>query len=309
MRFNGLSGTIHKKLANYEKQKEFKNYFEEFLFKAHNMHLMLTQMNKISELIEEQATQLKNASIEAQKTDPTCPELIFPQNALLEFNTALSNEFLRNVSPFLNTLFVLQDRILVIIGKYLNISDNIPLNLPGFFIFQTKMVKPRPILTQYGNNIKNEVKQYWTDHAREIRKYRNLDQHEINLLQFYGIDKDGKFHLYLPDDPKTVKGYADITYTKRIDALALFNSAFTTFHDFVEKLIQHLNISPQKFKQGIGPMAQPVAVFETGECMSLFQDGESVVCVYCGEKETAESANLRFNQLPLENSQLTITLR
>ena len=148
LKFNGLSSAY---LANKKKADDldfhFSRFCEEFLFKADLMYSNLDKMIQINKLITQQAVELRKTSLFKREKNPGCPELIFPERYLLQFNTTFVNEFLGNVPPFLNTLFVLQDRILLIVGIFLGISDEIPNKLSLFY--NSKVGRWNPLLKKY----------------------------------------------------------------------------------------------------------------------------------------------------------------
>ncbi len=309
LRFNNITNFYQEKSSSKYTRVDIsliQKCYEEFLFKADRMHEYLERMNRIDEVIVQQVVELQERSLIEKKSNPSCPKLIFPKSGILEYNSNIVNEYLGYVSPFLNALFVLQDRILRIIGIYLKINEKIPNKLPGFYDFKKKRWKP--ILKKYGANIENEVKRYFNKHAKRIRKYRNLDQHDINLLEFYGIDHQGDFHLYLPDDPK-VKDYSKISFRTKIDSLLLFNEEFRAFHIFVEKMMRHLGISEKLHQYGVGTSNQTVENFNEGECMASFQVQNEMLCLYCGEKNEKNAAKITTNKLPLKNNELLIRIK
>lgn len=148
--------------------------------------------------------------------------------------------------PFLNIMFILQDRIMLILGHYLGIKEKLPEKLPTYYYGYKE--KSNLILTKFPETIQQLVIRYWKEYGDRIRSYRNLDQHHYNLSfhTFFRIKPKEEFVVYLPD--KYTNKFDRLSYDKKVITLNFFESEFKAFHDLVENLVISIGISPIEFQ-------------------------------------------------------------
>jgi hypothetical protein len=298
--FNGLQSEYTKKFPpNLNGFNEFDLLFEEFLFKADCFYSSLDRMNDLTHLIYQQFFDLQQIKFKGITGEEK--QLTIPKKKLLRYNTILTNEFLKNLPPFLNLFFILQDRILRIVGLYLGL-DNLPNKYPLF-------VKNANIIKRFGNYIEKASLRYWRDHAQTLRKYRNLDQHDYNLLFNYGINSEAEFQLILPDNPEE-KMISRISFKENLNALDYFNQEFDAFHTYVEDIIKSMKISPILHSYGSFNENLDISPdYEDGDCMALFQVGKEAICLYQGKlNPETKGSSISTNKLPIKKSKLRIDI-
>ncbi len=279
-----------------KKNNEIQLFLNEFLFKSYQMFRYLEKMEKLDELITQQAFELKEEAKRSCKTNPKCPELVFPTNNLLVFDTLTTSEYISCISPFLRLLIVLQNRILWIIGMILDIKDK-----HDTFSWYFKNDRLDAKLKQFPIAIQNICVKYWKKHAKMIRNYRDIDEHRYNILNNYGLDHHLDFHVILPDSAE--KG-VEITYKKNLKALPLFTQEFTSFHEFIDELLKSMKIAEKQFNIGKSFTNEPIypSNYEDGTCVSMFQTGNEVICLYNkgGGEITMNKHKFPYNELRYE---------
>ncbi len=263
LRFNGLMLEIIEKSAGtktsknkHQNYKLFQLYHDEFLFRSYQAYSILKRMRSLKEnVLKPQFEGLK-------------PHLNITDETKILFSSFVTREYIYFVMPFLNTLFILQDRIMLLLKQHLNIQFTRPVQKPDETdqLFKWRLMSFRDsiqkfsgcannnfkILNKFPNAIQKLVKDYWNAHAENIRQYRNLDQHQYQMYyhSFYRLKPKEEYVLYLPDEiTKNIKLH-EITYNKKIVALDLFESEFRAFHDFVESMLKQIKVQPSEIQPG-----------------------------------------------------------
>ncbi|HME56661.1 MAG TPA: hypothetical protein VKM55_30955 [Candidatus Lokiarchaeia archaeon] len=307
LRFNGLVDLYFERISkektglDLENQiKEFLSYHEEFLFKASQVSNCVSKMKQILDLIKKQFQEVIETSRIEHDKNPECPVIQIPKNAMMLFGTTFTNEFLTSISPFLKDLITLQNRFLFILGIFMNI-----INLPDVFSkFFDEKDRPTPSLNRFKDKVKYLSRTYWIKHAKKLRRYRNIDEHRFNLLFNSGIDEDGSFHLYLPDDPD-VDNITDCTFNEKIDAFPFFTDELNAFTKYVDDVLEFLKIPEKKFAPGLWMInLKELADFEIGSCISMVQFGGKLICLYRQDEE----GHVTLNEIPLNIREMTIKI-
>ncbi|GAJ00594.1 unnamed protein product, partial [marine sediment metagenome] len=207
LKFNGLRYSFFKKIEDksikkedYKRFKEISRLASEIIFFAKNAYRILEQMKTLNEASILQFKELK--SMLCLK----CKRFVF--------QSSIVDEYLSLLMPFLNTMFILQDRIMPIIAKVSNISleprnkeegetekhynnykNKFKKSLNSFYSFKNKF------LSRFSPKIQGIVKQYWKSNGELIRKYRNVEQHIFNLVihSYFQINPEEKLLIVLPD--------------------------------------------------------------------------------------------------------------
>jgi hypothetical protein len=253
LRISGLKETFDRKflgrkvdLKIQNQFVEFESHIDEFMFKASIDCSHLSKMEQLKEIIKKQASQLVETSKEENERNPQCPIIQLSSDGILGLNTAFTNEFIANVSPFLRNLIVLQNRFVFILGIYLGIRG-----VPDVFseLFYDKKDEtqvpshkednPKPILNQFQDRVKYLTREYWVKYAKKLRKYRNIDEHRFNLSEYDGIDENGNYHLYLPDDPD-IRTITKGTFHSKIDALDYSKQEFEAFVKYTNNVLDNI---------------------------------------------------------------------
>ncbi len=269
LRFNGLVDEYMNKIVGKDKSQfigfeKFHYFHNEFVYKAYYAYSILQRMR----LMKEKAFK---PQFEALK-----PNLELTHETEILYSSFLTREYMYFIMPFLNTMFILQDRIMLILGHYLGIKEELPGKLPTYYYGYKD--KNNPILTKFPETIQKMVINYWKDHGERIRSYRNLDQHHYNLSfhTFFRIKPKEEFVVYLPD--KYTNEFDRLSYDKKVIALDYFESEFEAFHDLVENLVNCIGIYPKEFQpsHSLVPL-EDLSTYENGELISIWIIGNEVI--------------------------------
>lgn len=314
LRFNGLmfeiierskgTKTTKEKQQNYEL---FQLYNDEFLFRSYYAYSILKRMR----LLKEKALKTQFEGLK--------PQLNITDEREILYSSFMTREYIYFVMPFLNTLFILQDRIMLSIKQYLNIKFTKPVQKPNETneYFTRKLRKFRDsiqkfpgyannnfkILNKFPKTIQKLVKDYWNNHAKDIRQYRNLDQHHFQLYyhSFYRLKPKEEFVLYLPDKITRDIKLHDITYNRKIVALELFESEFRAFHDFVESMLKQIKVQPVEIqpRQSFSPL-EGIAKYKNGNLLSTMVIGNEAITFRISNINdlNSEAKKISLNSIP-----------
>lgn len=273
LRFNGLmfefiekfkgTKTTKEKQQNYEL---FQLFQDEFLFRSYYAYTILKRMR----LLKEKALKTQFEGLK--------PQLNITDEREILYSSFMTREYIYFVMPFLNTLFILQDRIMILLGQFLNIKENYN-NFPKYYIEDYKKKKNK-VLPLFPKPIQTLLISYWEKHGDSIRQYRNLDQHQYQLYyhSFYRLKPKEEFVLYLPDKITREIKLQDITYNRKIVALELFESEFRAFHDFVESMLKQIKVQPVEIQPGqsFSPL-EGLAKYKNGNLLSTMVIGNEAL--------------------------------
>ncbi len=245
LKFNGLRNHFKAEMKSIEENNEDEKYFHlatEILFFAKNGYRILEQMVMLND-----ASILQFGFIKSS--------LCLKCNRFV-FQSSIVDEYLSLLMPFLNTMYILQDRIMPIIAKVSNtslkprdIQENeterkykkykkyFKKHLNSFHSFATD----DKLLSRFTPEIQGIVKEYWKINGELIRRYRNIEQHIFDLVthSYFQIHPEEKLIVILPDNPKAIP--QNYRYSNR-DAYNFFKRAFREFNFFVEKMAKVLEL-------------------------------------------------------------------
>jgi len=297
LKFNGLQLIFINKLNDSDrneeilnKQKLFSHYYNEFLHHSYSAYCIIEQMNQLEIAIMKQYIELK-------------PNIEFKNETQVGYESFVVNEYLNRIMPFLNTLFILQDRIMLIIAMYLDITFEKPKKKENeterkykrrikkfkddLQSFASYSGNKHGILKEFPNDIQNLVKKYWNKNGQKIRNYRNLEQHQFNLLEeaYLQLKTYERFILRLPDNPNE-RDFEKLTYKKNIITSDYFKTEFHIFHRFVENLMYIMNIRTETHKNGasFSPKSNSLENFNEGDLMKIWVIKKEALLFRVGEK-------------------------
>lgn len=148
LHFNGLVDEYMNRIVG--KQKSYFIDFEKFhylhngfVYKAYYAYLILQRMR----LMKEKAFKPQFKAIK--------PNLELKYETEILYSSFLTREYMYFIMPFLNTMFILQDRIMLILGQYLGIKEKLPKKRPTYYYGYKK--KSNLILTKFPELIKKLV--------------------------------------------------------------------------------------------------------------------------------------------------------
>ena len=251
LKFNGLRKNILpigkqvKDEKSLTKVQNIYNLATEFLLRAFFAYELLGRMEIYNKLIVAEFHKLKD-------------KLLLNTNRLV-FETPSVREYICLFMPFMNTLFILQDRIMPIISYIAKVTFDTPETNKGRRLLERDLksfpkyfYKKDELLSKFPENIQKIFLTYWKENAELIRSYRNFNQHTYDLLtnSFYQIKPDEKFMVILPDNPYDNAEY--FRYSKNIDAFEFLRNSFRNFHFFVESMVRELGYPPEYHQNEVG---------------------------------------------------------
>ncbi len=274
----------------------FNHYYSEFRYHLYCAYYFLGQLDLLENTIIQQYNELK-AFIE------------FQNEARIAYDSFIVHEYLLRIMPFLNTLYILQDRLMVVIGLFLDIEFQDPVRKPSdpdkkhkknVKIFRSKLQSFAAyasnnygILKVFPKEVQDLVITYWNQNGQEIRHYRNLNQHQFNLLEEAYIVREPveRFILYLPDNPNE-RDFEKLTYDKKRIAIDYFKSEIHVFHDFIEGILKVLGVTPEKheFTTSTSPNASKIKNYNEGDLMKIWVIKNKAILFSVGEKTPVEEA-------------------
>lgn len=142
------------------------------------------------------------------------------------------------VPPLLNTMRLMQDMVLPIFARRLNPQPHIP----GSLNDATKKLDSYSLPPE----IRDLTRTYWDTSGRTVKKYRDLDQHYITVVNhmLFEVSPVPRLRLLLPDNPE-VKSADAFTFAEERDAFEYLPMAFQALHDWVEALAQAIGAAPR----------------------------------------------------------------
>lgn len=311
LRFNGLQkafiekykGTIIKcKVA--AKGHLFNHYFNEYKYHLYSAYYFLEQLTQLEKAIMDQYNELKTF-------------IEFQNETKIEYDSFIVHEYLLRIMPFLNTMFILQDRLMVTIAIFLDIEFKDPIKksnetnkeykkkvdifrdkLQSFASYATNYFS---ILKEFPNEVGDLVVKYWKQNGQELRKYRNLEQHQFNLLEEAYIIREptDRFILYLPDNP-TEKNFEELTYGNKRVTIDFFKFEIQMFHDFVEGVMKIIGIKPEthEFGSSFSPKSNLIIDYKEGDLMKIWVIKNEAILFSVGEKTPdGEAAKISIRKI------------
>jgi len=151
------------------------------------------------------------------------------------FNSRSMVEIQNEISPLLSTLRMMQDSLINLISKSLKIS------LPSSINDTVKKIDKYKLPEE----IKELLRNYWSNDGSAIREYRVIDQHffVISDHTFLQITPVKKVLLLFPDTPKD-KSLNRFTYNNEICGISLLRIGFDNLHYLIESIAEFLGNKP-----------------------------------------------------------------
>ena len=151
------------------------------------------------------------------------------------FNSRSMVEIQNEISPLLSTLRIMQDSLINLISKSLKIS------LPSSINDTVKKIDKYKLPEE----IKELLRNYWSNDGSAIREYRVIDQHFLGISDhtFLQITQVKKVLLLFPDTPKD-KSINRFTYNNEICGISLLRIGFDNLHDLIESIAEFLGNKP-----------------------------------------------------------------
>ena len=313
LRFNGLQKAFIEKSKEIKIKGEivakhdlFNHYFTEYKYHLYSAYYFLGQLEQLEKAIMNQFKELK-------------PFIDFHGEKKIEYDSFIVHEYLLRIMPFLNTMFILQDRLMKLVAIFLDIEfkDPIKKSNESEKDYKNRVKKYRNklhsfagyatnyygILSQFPKKVSELVIKYWKQNGQELRKYRNLEQHQFNLLEeaYIIIELPERFILYLPDNPNE-RDFEKLTYHNNIGAIDFFKSQIQAFHDFVEEMMDIIGIKPKnhEFGSNFSPKSNLISDYDEEHLLKIWVIKNEAILFSVGEK-TPDGAAAKLNIRKIEN--------
>ena len=294
----------------------FNHYYSEFRYHLYCAYYFLGQLELLENTIMQQYNELK-------------PFIEYQNEARIAYDSFIVHEYLLRIMPFLNILFILQDRLMLVIGLFLDIEFQDPIRksndtdkgynkkvksfrskVQSFAAFATNYCG---ILKAFPKEVQKLVDNYWNHNGQEIRQYRNLNQHQFNLLEEAYIVREPteRFILYLPDNPNE-RDFEKLTYDKKRVAIDYFKSEIQAFHNFIEGILKVLGVTLEKheFATSTSPNASKIKDYNEGDLMKIWVIKNEAILFSVGEKTPdGEAAPLVLRKIKNKITGLTWNLK
>jgi hypothetical protein len=198
-----------------ECRQDEKAALDEFLFRATSAILALEEMHFHERCCLQNFAQHK-------------PALTLKRTRLVLWSPQLFQLF-HHFSAFLSSMRFLQNMLLRLVGRRLQLRTSIPKSLRDAV----------PKIHSYGlpATVCDLVEDYWKQNGERLKDYRDLDQHHFTLCKhvFLQWSPTERVIVLLPDNP-SVTGNSKLTFNQEIDALRYFVDAFNVFHQCAERI-------------------------------------------------------------------------
>lgn len=313
LRFNGLQKAFIDELKGkkivgkvVERENLFYHYFNEFKYHLFSAYYFIEQLEQLEKAIMDHYNGLK-------------PLIEFQNEVKIDYDSFIVHEYLLRIMPFLNTMFILQDRLMILIALFLDINikesiQKINESDKDYKIRINNFKKKRYSFTSYATNYFNILRgfpdelgkliiEYWKLNGQELRKYRNLEQHQYNLLEeAYIVRKPiERFILYLPDNPNE-RDYKKINYENKRIAVDYFKTEINIFHNFVEKMMKVIGVEPEVYLFGssLSSKSNLISDYNEGDLLKIWILKNDAILFSVGEK-TPDSSAAKINIRKIEN--------
>jgi hypothetical protein len=146
------------------------------------------------------------------------------------------------IPTYLTLLVAMQNDILIILQKLLNISGEVPSSL-------NKAMKKDVVRYGFSSEIQQALKVYWESGGKYLRDVRDINEHHLALVDYsyFKYENDpGQVVIYLPDNPEA-KSPKRFTYLKEIDAYETIAQGFNNINSLMDSILMGIGIEPTPF--------------------------------------------------------------
>lgn len=153
-------------------------------------------------------------------------------------------EMLIELSPCFAALRLAQNDVLRAVERALPLKSSIPSSMHDAIKSIHKYGLPTEIV--------DRTMQYWEGSGKNLKHYRDIDQHYYSLADhaFMQTKPERKLVVLLPDDPAK-KGRKNATYTEEIDALEFLYRSFHEFHSYADDLARFMGYEPKPLEASV----------------------------------------------------------
>jgi hypothetical protein len=200
----------------------------EFLFRATSASLALGEMRFREQRCVQQFRQFKEHLTLKRK------RIVFASLDLFQ----LFHQF----TPFMSAIRVLQNMLLRMVGRRLQLGTSIPNSLNDAI--------PKIATYKLPEKVVEQIVGYWESGGSRLKSYRDVDLHHFALSKqsFLEWHPEERIIIVLPDNPE-IKAESKLTFTGDIDAIRYFGQVFDSFHRLVEDVCAELGFTPADMKE------------------------------------------------------------
>jgi len=149
---------------------------------------------------------------------------------VIVFASRSMGALLMEISPFLATLRILQNKTLALISAQESVS--LPSSMSDF----CKKVERYRI----NSDVRELILMYWESSGKHVKFYRDIDQHDFDKTElisryFIRIAPEPITYVEIPDYQKILKK-SEFTYENKINALEFFDEAGFQIHSLIEAI-------------------------------------------------------------------------
>lgn len=215
-------------LAETEQADKFP--IHQMLFHASCVYLAMNKLESLKRQCEAQFDEYKN------RLGETHDRIAFFSPQFLEM--------LIELSPCFAALRLAQNDVLRAVERALPLKSSIPSSMHD----AVKSIHTYGLPTE----IVDRTMQYWEGSGKNLKHYRDIDQHYYSLADhaFMQTKPERKLVVLLPDDPAK-KGRKNATYGEGIDALDFLYRSFHEFHSYADDLARFMGYEPKPLEASV----------------------------------------------------------
>jgi len=203
---------------------------QQMLFHASCVYLAMNKLESLKRQCEDQFDEYRN------RLGETHDRIAFFSPQFLEM--------LIELSPCFAALRLAQNDVLRAVERALPLKSSIPSSMHDAIKSIHKYGLPTEIV--------DRTMQYWEGSGKNLKHYRDIDQHYYSLADhaFMQTKPERKLVVLLPDDPAK-KGRKNATYTEEIDALDFLYRSFHEFHSYADDLARFMGYEPKPLEASV----------------------------------------------------------
>jgi hypothetical protein len=212
---------LFKYLSGLPRQKDQRDDIADYLFRATSSIIQLARLEQIHQLC------LSEYELFKSDLDVKRNRIVFGSESLF----SLINE----VPPTLTTLRIMQNMLLPICARVLDLKSSVPSSLNDTVKNINRI--------EFPSIVKEITQEYWHSDGKNLKDYRDLDQHNHVIIKhtFLEVKPKPKILVLLPDHPEN-KSAKSFTFENEINAIEYLPEAFKKIHDWTEDIVMNLGI-------------------------------------------------------------------
>ncbi len=209
---------LFQKLANLQKSHKNK-YLDDLLYCANSALLRIIAIKKYNDKCVNEYNEIEEY-------------LSVKNSKKIFFFSSTFVRLLNEIPVFFSDLRKMQNAFLKLLSLELNLKIKPPNSL-------SQAIKKGLENYDIPPDICKIIFEYWNSTGRQVKDYRDIDQHWYQIVQrtWLKLDLKRKMMVILPDSKETM------TYEKNVEALGFMKKSFEDFHDMVDKTCESLGFT------------------------------------------------------------------